>query len=53
MHIVCKRVMDATSSVLCVEDVPLKMLLHFVSTLPREFTDFGGEMINFHVIKSF
>ncbi|CAA7393157.1 unnamed protein product [Spirodela intermedia] len=41
---VCERVMEAASAMLCAQDLPLEMVLHFISTLPREFTDFGGTL---------
>uniref|UniRef100_A0A1D1XU92 tRNA (guanosine(18)-2'-O)-methyltransferase TARBP1 n=2 Tax=Anthurium amnicola TaxID=1678845 RepID=A0A1D1XU92_9ARAE len=41
---VCERVLDATSSVICACCMPLEMLFHFLSTLPREFTDIGGTL---------
>ncbi|KAK4262528.1 hypothetical protein QN277_028078 [Acacia crassicarpa] len=41
---VCQKIMEAAVSVACVFDVPLEILLIFVSTLPREFTDFGGPL---------
>lgn len=44
MTAVCERVMEAASAMLCAQDLPLEMVLHFISTLPREFTDFGGEI---------
>ncbi|KAK9275857.1 hypothetical protein L1049_023130 [Liquidambar formosana] len=39
---VCEKVLEAAALVVCTFDVPLEILLHFVSALPREFTDYGG-----------
>ncbi|KAL4602312.1 hypothetical protein ACB092_10G044100 [Castanea dentata] len=39
---VCEKVLEAAASVVCTFEVPLQILLHFISTLPREFTDYGG-----------
>uniref|UniRef100_A0A2N9GXM7 Uncharacterized protein n=1 Tax=Fagus sylvatica TaxID=28930 RepID=A0A2N9GXM7_FAGSY len=39
---VCEKVIEAAASVVCTFEVPLQILLHFISTLPREFTDYGG-----------
>ncbi|KAK3023238.1 hypothetical protein RJ639_043350, partial [Escallonia herrerae] len=39
---VCEKVLDAAASVVSVLDVPLELLLHFISTLPRASTDCGG-----------
>ncbi|EEF37970.1 RNA binding protein, putative [Ricinus communis] len=41
---VCEKVLGAATSVVSTVDVPLEVLLHFVSTLPREFTDYGGPL---------
>lgn len=41
---VCERMLDAATSVMAAVDIPLEILLHFVSSLPREFTDFGGPL---------
>ena len=40
---VCAKVLQTGASVVCTCDVPLEILLHFISTLPREFTDYGGK----------
>ncbi|KAK7858071.1 hypothetical protein CFP56_014546, partial [Quercus suber] len=40
--LVCEKVLEAAASVVCTFEVPLQILLHFISTLPREFTDYGG-----------
>ncbi|CAK9173318.1 unnamed protein product [Ilex paraguariensis] len=39
---VCEKILDAAASVMSVLDVPLEVLLHFIATLPQEFTDCGG-----------
>ncbi|RVW50733.1 putative ribonuclease H protein [Vitis vinifera] len=39
---VCERVLEAAASMVCTFNVPLEVLLHFISALPREFTDCGG-----------
>ncbi|KAF5477643.1 hypothetical protein F2P56_004263 [Juglans regia] len=41
---VCDKVLEAAASVVCVFEVPLEILLHFISTLPRELTDYGGSL---------
>ncbi|XP_077235143.1 tRNA/rRNA methyltransferase (SpoU) family protein [Tasmannia lanceolata] len=41
---VCEQVLEAAVSVMCTCDVPLDVLLHFLSTVPREFTDYGGSL---------
>ncbi|KDP39960.1 hypothetical protein JCGZ_03491 [Jatropha curcas] len=41
---VCEKVLEAVASVVSTFNVPLEVLLHFVSTLPREFTDYGGSL---------
>lgn len=40
---VCDKILEAAASVVCSFEVPLEMLLHFISSLPREFTDSGGK----------
>lgn len=42
---VCEKVLEAAASVVNTFDMPLEILLHFVSTVPREFTDYGGKQI--------
>ena len=37
--------MDAVASVTHAFDVSLEILLHFISAVPREFTDSGGMLI--------
>lgn len=39
---VCQKVLEAATSLVCTFHVPLEILLHFISALPREFTDYGG-----------
>ncbi|KAJ4826548.1 hypothetical protein Tsubulata_039607 [Turnera subulata] len=41
---VCENVVDAATSMLSPLDVPFETLLLFISTLPREFTDYGGTL---------
>ncbi|KAG6792092.1 hypothetical protein POTOM_001235 [Populus tomentosa] len=39
---VCEKVLEAAASLVSTLDVPLEILLHFIATLPRAFTDYGG-----------
>ena len=39
---VCEKVLEAATSLVSTLDVPLEILLHFIATLPRAFTDYGG-----------
>lgn len=41
---VCGKILEAAASVVCSGAVPLEMLLHFISTFPREFIDIGGPL---------
>ncbi|KAH7851816.1 hypothetical protein Vadar_016832 [Vaccinium darrowii] len=41
---VCEKVLNAAASVVHAFDVSLEILLHFISAVPREFTDFGGSL---------
>ncbi|KAK4844740.1 hypothetical protein QYF36_023863 [Acer negundo] len=41
---VCEKVLEAAASLVCASDVPLEKLLHFISAVPREFTDYGGSL---------
>ncbi|KAL6985886.1 tRNA (guanosine(18)-2'-O)-methyltransferase [Sarracenia purpurea var. burkii] len=41
---VCEKVLDAAASVMHAFDVSLETLLHFISAVPREFTDCGGSL---------
>jgi tRNA guanosine-2'-O-methyltransferase len=42
LNAVCKKVLEATSSLISATEVQLDLLLHFLSTIPREFTDISG-----------
>ncbi|KGN55820.1 uncharacterized protein LOC101213211 isoform X2 [Cucumis sativus] len=39
---VCAKALEAAASVLCTSNLALEVVLHFVSALPREATDYGG-----------
>ncbi|XP_059657675.1 uncharacterized protein LOC132304137 isoform X2 [Cornus florida] len=41
---VCEKVLEAAASVICASELSLEILLHFISILPREFTDYGGSL---------
>ncbi|KAF8780329.1 hypothetical protein HU200_001429 [Digitaria exilis] len=41
---VCEQVIRVATSLLSATEVPLNQLLHFISTIPREFTDFFGPL---------
>nr|XP_048320592.1 uncharacterized protein LOC107430356 isoform X2 [Ziziphus jujuba var. spinosa] len=41
---VCEKVLETGASVVCTYNVPLEILLHFISSFPREFTDYGGSL---------
>ncbi|XP_039141325.1 uncharacterized protein LOC120278662 [Dioscorea cayenensis subsp. rotundata] len=41
---VCEQVLKAATSVISICDVPTDILLHFLSNVPREFTDFTGPL---------
>ncbi|PRQ18401.1 putative tRNA (guanosine(18)-2'-O)-methyltransferase [Rosa chinensis] len=41
---VCEKVLDSAASVVCTCDLPLDVLLHFISTFPWEFTDHDGPL---------
>ncbi|XP_021892840.1 uncharacterized protein LOC110810851 isoform X1 [Carica papaya] len=41
---VCQKLLEAASSVVHVCDVPLEVLLHFLSAFPQEFTDYNGPL---------
>ncbi|XP_038975509.1 uncharacterized protein LOC103710780 [Phoenix dactylifera] len=41
---VCEQVLKATLSLISITEVPLDLLLHFLSTVPREFTDHAGPL---------
>lgn len=40
--LVCEKILAAAASVMSGSDVPLEILLHFIASLPREYTDYGG-----------
>lgn len=40
--LVCEKILVAAASVMTATDVPLENILHFISSLPREYTDHGG-----------
>ncbi|GMH22954.1 hypothetical protein Nepgr_024797 [Nepenthes gracilis] len=39
--LVCEKASEAAASVVCAREMPLEILMHFVSALPHEFTDVG------------
>ncbi|KAM2624414.1 hypothetical protein TB1_031395 [Malus domestica] len=41
---VCEKILESATSVVCACDLPLDILMHFISTFPWEFTDFGGSL---------
>lgn len=41
---VCSRILEAAASVVCTFDIPVETVLLFISALPREFTDCGGQL---------
>ncbi|KAH6767928.1 tRNA/rRNA methyltransferase family protein [Perilla frutescens var. frutescens] len=43
-HQVCEKILAAAASVMSGSDIPLEILLHFISSLPREYTDYGGSL---------
>ncbi|GFP96490.1 hypothetical protein PHJA_001793100 [Phtheirospermum japonicum] len=43
-HQVCLKITTAAASVMTGIDIPLNILLHFISSLPREYTDYGGSL---------
>ncbi|CAA3014630.1 uncharacterized protein LOC111390252 [Olea europaea subsp. europaea] len=43
-HQVCEKILAAADSVMSSLDIPLEMLFHFISSLPREYTDYGGSL---------
>ncbi|PIN08693.1 hypothetical protein CDL12_18734 [Handroanthus impetiginosus] len=43
-HQVYEKILAAASSVTVASDIPLEILLHFISSLPREYTDYGGSL---------
>ncbi|KHN01629.1 hypothetical protein glysoja_012940 [Glycine soja] len=40
---VCGKILEAAVYVVCPFDIPLEILLLFISALPKEFTDYGGK----------
>ncbi|KAF9689746.1 hypothetical protein SADUNF_Sadunf01G0124300 [Salix dunnii] len=40
---VCEKVLEAAALLVSTLDVPLEILLHFIATLPRAFTDYGDD----------
>lgn len=43
MFTVCGKILEAAVYVVCAFDIPLEILLLFISALPKEFTDYGGK----------
>ncbi|KAK7262184.1 hypothetical protein RJT34_29746 [Clitoria ternatea] len=41
---VCGKILEAAVCMVCSFDIPLEILLLFISALPREFTDYGGPL---------
>ncbi|XP_020231256.1 uncharacterized protein LOC109811829 isoform X1 [Cajanus cajan] len=41
---VCGKILEAAVCVVCPFDIPLEILLLFISALPKEFTDYGGQL---------
>ncbi|KAK7346778.1 hypothetical protein VNO80_21301 [Phaseolus coccineus] len=41
---VCGKILEAAVCVMCPFDIPLEILLLFISALPKEFTDYGGQL---------
>ncbi|XP_006650942.1 uncharacterized protein LOC102703022 isoform X1 [Oryza brachyantha] len=41
---VCEQVMKAATSLISAAEIPLSQLLYFISTIPREFTDYSGAL---------
>ncbi|KAK7386290.1 hypothetical protein VNO78_26419 [Psophocarpus tetragonolobus] len=41
---VCGKILEASVYVVCPFDIPLEILLLFISALPKEFTDYGGQL---------
>lgn len=42
LALVCEKILAAAAAVMSGSNVPLEILLHFISSLPREYTDYGG-----------
>ncbi|TVU48714.1 hypothetical protein EJB05_08359 [Eragrostis curvula] len=41
---VCEQVIKVATSLIDANEIPLSQLLHFISTIPREFTDYFGPL---------
>ncbi|PWA72733.1 tRNA/rRNA methyltransferase (SpoU) family protein [Artemisia annua] len=41
---VCGKILDATVSVMSSSDVPLESVLHFISSFPADFFNYGGSL---------
>ncbi|KAL7150015.1 hypothetical protein ABFS83_05G079800 [Erythranthe nasuta] len=41
---VCEKILAAAASMMTGSDVPLEILFHFISGVPREYTDHGGSL---------
>lgn len=51
--LVCTKALEAAASVLCTSDLALEVVLLFISALPREATDYGGERSFLHFMRTF
>jgi tRNA guanosine-2'-O-methyltransferase len=40
---VCEQIIKVATSLIDATEIPLSQLLHFISTIPREFTDYFGK----------
>ncbi|KAL0326606.1 UNVERIFIED_CONTAM: hypothetical protein Sangu_1738600 [Sesamum angustifolium] len=43
-HQVCEKILAAVDSVMIATDVPLEILLHFISSVPPEYTNYRGSL---------
>ncbi|KAL0446379.1 UNVERIFIED_CONTAM: hypothetical protein Slati_1765800 [Sesamum latifolium] len=43
-HQVCEKILAAVGSVMTATDVPLEILLHFISSVPPEYTNYRGSL---------
>ncbi|XP_020547413.1 uncharacterized protein LOC105155957 isoform X2 [Sesamum indicum] len=43
-HQVCEKILAAVDSVMAATDVPLEILLHFISSVPPEYTNYRGSL---------
>ncbi|KAG0553292.1 hypothetical protein BDA96_01G581400 [Sorghum bicolor] len=41
---VCEQVIQVATSLISATEIPLNQLLHFIATIPREFTDYTGPL---------